>query len=535
MSDGPRWWIGIVVAVGSNMLISLALNCQKLAHMQLHTAAASPASPPPLAPRARGTDERSPLLAAGGRGAAGDVYQAPPPLTPAYLRSKLWWTGFALMTLGESGNFLSYGFAPASLVAPLGAVSLLSNVVTAPMLLHETLAASDVVGVALAVAGAITVVSAAGPSTAPPFTPHELWAALERPAFVAYTCVMLALGLALVALCATRVGAHSVLAHVAVCAVFGAFTVLATKGISSFLVLGAAGGGRLLILREPLFFLLLVVLVGTAVFQLVYLNLALQQFDARHVIPVQFVLFTVSTIVGSAILYGDFEGVSWPRVAAFLVGCLGTFLGVLVLTSDFGGAGFGAEPADDVGEDELAGPVAAELARAPSADAGRRSVPIPRPPLEPLAVPRRSPTITLHPPGADPDAAHGGARTLSAMDMAARGVPRLADVAAAAATIVGQSQTYLRGTAPIRRTQSSDRIARAVQRKQRQRPHSHSVLPTVRQLGLVRAGASSGTSPALRAQPAFLGLSPGRNLLLAPSMPTGHPLEPPGGARGSDL
>ena len=59
----------------------------------------------------------------------------------AYLRSKLWhvryspfvnqgpnrcihrWSGFLLMNLGETGNFISYAFAPASMVAPLGTVS----------------------------------------------------------------------------------------------------------------------------------------------------------------------------------------------------------------------------------------------------------------------------------------------------------------------------------------------------------------------------------------------------------------------------
>lgn len=39
-----------------------------------------------------------------------------------YLKSKLWWFGLLLMAIGESGNFLSYGFAPASVVAPLGTV-----------------------------------------------------------------------------------------------------------------------------------------------------------------------------------------------------------------------------------------------------------------------------------------------------------------------------------------------------------------------------------------------------------------------------
>ena len=40
----------------------------------------------------------------------------------AYLRSRLWWMGMVLISIGEGGNFLSYGFAPASVVAPLGTV-----------------------------------------------------------------------------------------------------------------------------------------------------------------------------------------------------------------------------------------------------------------------------------------------------------------------------------------------------------------------------------------------------------------------------
>ena len=38
----------------------------------------------------------------------------------SYLRSGTWWIGILLMVLGEAGNFIAYGFAPASVVAPLG-------------------------------------------------------------------------------------------------------------------------------------------------------------------------------------------------------------------------------------------------------------------------------------------------------------------------------------------------------------------------------------------------------------------------------
>lgn len=42
-----------------------------------------------------------------------------------YLREFQWWTGLATMGLGELCNFTAYGFAPASVVTPLGALSVL--------------------------------------------------------------------------------------------------------------------------------------------------------------------------------------------------------------------------------------------------------------------------------------------------------------------------------------------------------------------------------------------------------------------------
>ena len=45
-----------------------------------------------------------------------------------YLRKPLWWIGFVLMVLGEVGNFSAYGFAPASLVAPLGTTTVIGSV-----------------------------------------------------------------------------------------------------------------------------------------------------------------------------------------------------------------------------------------------------------------------------------------------------------------------------------------------------------------------------------------------------------------------
>ena len=40
-----------------------------------------------------------------------------------YTKLKGWWLGIGCMFVGEIGNFLAYGMAPASLVSPLGAIS----------------------------------------------------------------------------------------------------------------------------------------------------------------------------------------------------------------------------------------------------------------------------------------------------------------------------------------------------------------------------------------------------------------------------
>ena len=43
----------------------------------------------------------------------------------AYLKEWLWWAGLITMGTGEAANFAAYGFAPAILVTPLGALSVI--------------------------------------------------------------------------------------------------------------------------------------------------------------------------------------------------------------------------------------------------------------------------------------------------------------------------------------------------------------------------------------------------------------------------
>lgn len=42
-----------------------------------------------------------------------------------YLREPIWWAGLLSMVVGELANFAAYAFAPAVLVTPLGALSII--------------------------------------------------------------------------------------------------------------------------------------------------------------------------------------------------------------------------------------------------------------------------------------------------------------------------------------------------------------------------------------------------------------------------
>jgi hypothetical protein len=234
--------IGIVTAIVGNVLISIALNTQRYAHIRLNEQwlerrrlikraerrrlKRSYGSETVLAKERRrpstagsrtndasptnytyGESEHEPLLGS----TRSDVREAdediesdseikpPEPSQKSYLGSPYWWAGIILMTIGEAGNFLAYGFAPASIVSPLGVVAIISNCIIAPLFMGEHFRWRDFGGVVIAVAGAVTVVLSASENN-PKLGPHQIWALIGRWEFETYfgitvfviICLMLA-------------------------------------------------------------------------------------------------------------------------------------------------------------------------------------------------------------------------------------------------------------------------------------------------------------------------------------------------------
>ena len=255
----------------------------------------------------------------------------------SYLKSPIWWLGIALMILGEAGNFLAYGFAPASIVSPLGVVALISNCLIAPLLLHEKFRWRDAIGVVIAVGGCVTVVLSASDSN-PRLDPEIIWDLITTWEFETYLGITVGL-IVILMFASNKYGHKSILIDIGLVGLFGGYTALSTKGIASLL-----SSKIWKVITFPITYLLLAILVSTAIMQIKYLNRALQRFNATMVIPTQFVMFTLSVIIGSAILYRDFERESPEDAGKFVGGCALTFLGVWCITS-------GRSDDDDGGEE----------------------------------------------------------------------------------------------------------------------------------------------------------------------------------------
>ena len=81
----------------------------------------------------------------------------------AYLKTPLWWAGILSMVIGEIANFAAYAFAPAILVTPLGALSVLIGAVLGAYFLDEELGILGKLGCAICLLGSIIIILHAPP------------------------------------------------------------------------------------------------------------------------------------------------------------------------------------------------------------------------------------------------------------------------------------------------------------------------------------------------------------------------------------
>ena len=324
VSVGTAKMIGFLLAICGNTLIACSLTLQKSAHNSLGDQPQDLSldendieSPPSESERNITSDENNSIVS--------------PSSNLQFLRNPTWWIGTFLMAAGEIGNFAAFAFAPASLVAPLGAWSVVLSAILAHVFLHESISKRNVFGIVLCVVGAC-LIGAAGPdvnNAEASLDAETVTQLLIRYPFVVFMLLTLTATAILIYLShRTILGQKYIFIYVGVSSLLGGVTVVCAKALSTFLRLTFEGNSQF---GNVLPFVLGVTLAIAILAQLRYLNLAMSRFGNAQVIPVYYVLFTSCAMTSGVIMYREFDEITLSNIPFFL-GICSTMSGVFLVS-----------------------------------------------------------------------------------------------------------------------------------------------------------------------------------------------------------
>lgn len=246
-----------------------------------------------------------------------------------YLLEPLWWMGMITMIVGEIANFVAYVFAPATLVTPLGALSIIVSAVLAHFLLNEKLQKMGMLGCLLCIVGSVVIVLHASDESSLASV-EEIWELAIQPAFLLYTASAIAVSLVLILYCAPRYGQTNILVYIGICSIIGSLTVMSIKAVGIAIELTLEGTNQFKYFQAWVFLMVSVTCIMT---QLNYLNMALDTFNTAVVSPIYYALFTSFTILASVIMFKDWSGLSASSIVSELCGFITVLSGTAILHS----------------------------------------------------------------------------------------------------------------------------------------------------------------------------------------------------------
>ena len=232
--------------------------------------------------------------------------------------------------MGELCNFTAYGFVPATLVTPLGALSVLVSAVMAAYFLNEKLNTIGKIGCALTAIGS-TVMVIHAPKEGEIRTLRELLYKLidignyirvilkivflyllinhcQFLEFVIFVVLSIISLIFLIYVLVPKYGNTNVLIYILICSILGSYTVMSCKGISLG-IKEIVNGNPTVPYSYTSFFV--VTAVSCIVIQINYLNKSLDVFNTAIVTTVYYVLFSLFVMIASALLFKELMNVSF--------------------------------------------------------------------------------------------------------------------------------------------------------------------------------------------------------------------------------
>lgn len=234
------------------------------------------------------------------------------------------------MGIGEAANFAAYAFAPASLVTPLGALSVLVASVLASKLLNERLNILGKLGCFLCILGSIIIVLHS-PKEIEVNDLNVLMDKLKNPTFIVYIFAVLTLAIIIAFYYGPKYGQHNVSVYIMLCASIGSLTVMSCKALGLAIRDTLTGKSNDFGMWLP-YMLILTTIIFIAI-QMNYLNKSLDIFNTSIVTPVYYVMFTSLVIVASAILFQEWKHMSAEDVVGDICGFFIIIIAVILLNA----------------------------------------------------------------------------------------------------------------------------------------------------------------------------------------------------------
>jgi drug/metabolite transporter (DMT)-like permease len=231
------------------------------------------------------------------------------------------------VVVGEIFNFAAYAFAPAILVTPLGALSVLIGAVLGSYFLKEYLGVLGKIGCAICLIGSVIIVLHAPPDRDVDSVDEILHFAVQ-PGFLVYCVFVAVFSVFMIYKIAPKYGKKNPLVYLSICSTTGSVSIMAIKAFGTALKMTFAGQNQF---THPSTYVFVIMIVGCILTQMNYFNKALSQFSTNIVNPLYYVTFTTCTLIASFLLFQGFNTTEAVNTISLLCGFLIIFSGVYLL------------------------------------------------------------------------------------------------------------------------------------------------------------------------------------------------------------
>lgn len=234
------------------------------------------------------------------------------------------------MGLGEVLNFTAYMFAPASLVTPLGALSVIVAAILSSRFLNERLNLLGKLGCLLCIIGSTIIVIHSPKETE--INDLELLVEKARDmTFIIYVLIVIAISAFIAFYLGPKAGHKNVVIYIVLCSAIGSLTVMSCKALG--LAIRDQISGRSNDFGMGLPYALVMISIVFIAIQMNYLNKALDIFSTSIVTPIYYVVFTSLVITASAILFKEWRHMDASDVVGDACGFLVVVIAVILLNA----------------------------------------------------------------------------------------------------------------------------------------------------------------------------------------------------------